>query len=66
MAQVVAMVAGRRHAWAWAARDRVAVAADAGSVGWVMRLGLVVNGPAGHGNSEKLYFRRPIRVSVAR
>jgi hypothetical protein len=61
--QVAAMAARWRCAWARAVRDR---AAAAGGAGWAVQLGLVVNGSAGRGNREKLYFQRPIRVSAAR
>jgi hypothetical protein len=63
-----AMVAGRRCARARAVLDRRwrRTWAAAGGAGRAVQLGLIVNGPAGRGNREKLYFQRPIRVSAAR
>jgi hypothetical protein len=61
VAQVAATAAVRRGiGWWWRTW------ALAGGAGWVVRLGLDVNGPAGCGNREKVYFWWPIRVSAAR
>jgi hypothetical protein len=66
MAQVAAMVPGsgmrgcrRRETEQWRQTQ-----AAAGGARWVVRLGLVVDGPAGHENREKTYFWWPITVSA--
>jgi CRISPR/Cas system CSM-associated protein Csm3 (group 7 of RAMP superfamily) len=66
MAQVAAMVpgSGMRGRTRRETERRWQTQAAAGGARWVVWLGLVVDGPAGHENREKLIFLWCITVSA--